>query len=242
MVALKPLKYCAALVAGGLLLLAAPPWEKKDFSEWTKSDAIQLLNASPWARQATVSRASLEADRKAGLTTAHPLAQTGLPSYGGESGGPDAYGGGGGFGSQTSGSTGRVIIVQWSSALPVRLAQLKAEGGEGQPAASEVEGATRPMENYAITVAGLPAPKDKAAAEKQLANAAALLRKGKEPIRSASAEVIAGPGNSLAVFTFPKFSISLDDKEVEFKAVIGRMEVSRKFALKDMRYRGKLEL
>lgn len=232
-----------ALAAAAMLLLAAPSWEKKDFAQWSKNDAMQLLNSSPWARQATVSKAKLDADRKAALTTAHPMAQTGLASYGGESGGPDAYGGGGGFGSQTSGSTGRIIIVQWSSALPVRLAQLKAEAANGQPSPVDVQGATRPVNAYAVTVAGLPAPKDKAAAEKQLANAAVLLRKGKAPIRSTGAEVIVGTGNSLVMFSFPKSNaISLDDKEVEFKTEIGPMEVSRKFELKDMRYRGNIEL
>ena len=44
-------------------------------------------------------------------------------------------------------------------------------------------------------------------------------------------------------FLFPKTeAITLDDKEVEFVAKLGRIEIRRKFKLKDMMVGEKLEL
>jgi len=45
------------------------------------------------------------------------------------------------------------------------------------------------------------------------------------------------------VFLFPRTANVLeDDKEVTFLTSMGRMEVRSKFALKEMNFRGKLEL
>ena len=37
-------------VSSATLLLAAPSWQKKDFSQWTTDDAKKILSDSPWAK------------------------------------------------------------------------------------------------------------------------------------------------------------------------------------------------
>ena len=43
-----------APVCFGMVLLGAPFWQKKDFSQWTVSDAKKMLSDSPWAKTVTV--------------------------------------------------------------------------------------------------------------------------------------------------------------------------------------------
>jgi hypothetical protein len=43
-----------APVCFGIVLLGAPFWEKKDFSQWTVADAKKMLSNSPWAKTVTV--------------------------------------------------------------------------------------------------------------------------------------------------------------------------------------------
>ena len=68
-----------------------------------------------------------------------------------------------------------------------------------------------------------------------------LVRKGKDPI--APANIVVNSGASVVYFVFPKTDvISEDDKDVEFRMNIGRIQVKEKFSLKDMHFSGKLEL
>lgn len=43
-----------APVCFGMVLLAAPFWQKKDFSQWTVDDAKKMLSDSPWAKTVTL--------------------------------------------------------------------------------------------------------------------------------------------------------------------------------------------
>jgi hypothetical protein len=76
----------------------------------------------------------------------------------------------------------------------------------------------------------------------ELAKGAALQRKDKDPIPAGAVQRIPGEKGSVAFF-FPKTSaITLEDKEVEFVSKVVRIEVRRKFKLKDMVVGDKLEL
>jgi len=56
-------------------------------------------------------------------------------------------------------------------------------------------------------------------------------------------ETIESSGGRTFVFLFPRTgNILADDKEVSFASSLGPMEIKSKFALKDMTFKGKLEL
>jgi hypothetical protein len=164
----------------------------------------------------------------------------GMGGGGGRRGGGmgEAGGGGGGAPSMT-------VHVRWQSALPIRQAlvvnKLGHEKADSEQA-KEFIGRTIPY--YVVAVVGLPAnmaariPDDQLA---ELAKTATLVRKDKDPIAAESAQKLPGEGG--VAFLFPKASaITLDDKEVEFVSKVGRLEVKRKFKLKEMVLADKLEL
>jgi hypothetical protein len=51
-----------------------------------------------------------------------------------------------------------------------------------------------------------------------------------------------GFGGGLVLVRFPRDEITVEDREVDFFARVGRLEFGRKFKLADMRVGGKLEL
>jgi hypothetical protein len=134
-------------------------------------------------------------------------------------------------------------VVRWESAGPMRAALKKSEAAPAY---------------YVLTVAGLPmggrrpaegAP-DPAQVEQRRKAAIARLResstlsvKGKEPLAPETAEA-AGPGGQLVALSFSRESLPIQasDKEVTFAAKMGPLEVKTKFVLKEMTWKGKLEL
>src|SRR5262249_9747757 len=97
---------------------------------------------------------------------------------------------------------------------------------------------------YLVGIVGLPANMPQMPAERlneMAKTSVSLLRKDKDPIAAESA--IPSPKDKAVYFMFPKTSpITLEYKEVEFAAKVGRIEVKRKFKLKDMMIGDKLEL
>ncbi len=75
----------------------------------------------------------------------------------------------------------------------------------------------------------------------QLMTSTQLVRKGKDPI--APVNVVVNANTTTVYLVFPKTdAISDDDKDVEFRLNLGRINVREKFSLKDMHFSGKLEL
>jgi hypothetical protein len=70
---------------------------------------------------------------------------------------------------------------------------------------------------------------------------AKLLRKGKPSLLPEDVKL--DPSTGAIQFIFPKKNpISIEEKEVTFATPFGPMRISKKFRLKDMTYKGKLEL
>jgi hypothetical protein len=70
-----------------------------------------------------------------------------------------------------------------------------------------------------------------------------LIRTGHNPVYRAKVEVSEGGQERVVLFYFAKTDpIELADKEVEFRLSTTPLGVTRKFALKGMKYQGKLEL
>lgn len=245
-------------LSAAVLLVTAASWQKKDFSQWTADDAKKVLGDSPWAKQVSISGGTAGAEQGGAPASSAP-SQSPAPSAGGGSragggsapmGSPSGGGArGGGMAPSSEPSAAapqtRVLIV-WVSATPVRLAELKSKAGEGQPSQGDVEQAKKPADSYQIALIGVPG-QPQSGEENQLAAAATLNPKGKEPIKASSVkEQPESGGNSrVLIFTFPKTEpITLDDKSVEFRLAKGPLptDVKENFKLKDMQFGGKLEL
>lgn len=140
------------------------------------------------------------------------------------------------------------VTVQWESALPVRLGEAKLSGGEVNAAA------IKPLNEYVIAVVGLPKsgfqPKQGGSSgeepdDEQLADhlkTLTVLSYGSQRLNPIKVELNQGR-DGRAIFHFEKSEpITLQDKDAEFRITSDRMEIKKKFALKDMEYQGKLEL
>jgi len=230
------------LVAAAALLMAADlVWKSKPAAQWTEEDAKQILVRSPWAREnrATITRRLTEDQlREAGqMGQPRGLGNEGIdPKGSGERVSPNIFTGPGGDDrSPRSLPRPMTLQVRWESALPVRLAEIKAH---------EVE----PLEGdgYQIAVYGVPGgdfkgdPKELG---KPLKNLAALKREGKKDVRPVSVEVFQRENDVVVVYLFPLTAeITKKDRQIQFEAQIGRIVVAQTFELSVMEFMGKLEI
>ncbi len=200
-------------------------WNEKQPGEWTEEEIRELLTNSPWARPATV-------NYNAGPgNVGRPAASGG--GYGGRraSRAPVVTG----PGDTPMGKQQYQAVVRWESAQPVR-------------AASHSQSTDDPLANYVINVIGdlpmLGTHKDEDLAQRQqrsdmLKDFTRLERKN-DPIYL-SKVIFKSPTETL--FYFPRLdTIFPDDKQVTFVTKLGPLAVRARFTLKEMVYRGKLEL
>lgn len=137
----------------------------------------------------------------------------------------DGIPGGGALPGGSGGNASMAIrpTVRWESALPIVFAL-----GKTQRSASDTE-------FYIVSVS------DPLLRGTRLDAAAAYLRvKDRAPIRAENIET----GSGSIRFFFPRANhpITLADKDVTFEAQVGPLDVKAKFSLKEMTYRGQLEL
>ncbi|MCE5308428.1 MAG: hypothetical protein LLG20_12380 [Acidobacteriales bacterium] len=231
----------AALSAVGL---SGDFWNTKAPAQWSEKETQQILSSSPWARQAkTEFRARGE---RPGQGEMRPPEGGGPPMGGGERG-PGPGMGGPGMGGPM-GPPEFKAAVRWESALPVQDA-LK------QKLPQEYVG------YYVIAVEGLPQMRRppmrrreggpqmdqdqmrKRMMERMKENTLLAL-KGNDSLKPERIETRASGESSIFLFFFPRGEapFALEDKELTFSTVFGPMEVKASFPLKDMVYRGKLEL
>jgi hypothetical protein len=252
-----------ALLKPGLLILpaialfAAQPWSK-DPNQWTLQDAHHILADSPWAQAANASFAVVEADEPLPPGPLPGAAQAGMN---GSRGASDGNWDGGVGRLPSTGLPSIRVIIRWDSALPVRqaLLRLQSAGEAGSPANTD-EGA----KYYIITIIGLvPSGQYKSAGQLETRSSSAdtgnsgpqdpeqmleglmaqsrLMPRDRKPLRPEDVKLDAGTG-TLHLF-FPRSEvIELRNKEVVFATRFGSMTLQKQFHLKDMTYKGKLEL
>lgn len=119
-------------------------------------------------------------------------------------------------------------------------AQLKSQASEKAPSQTDIEAASKPADSYVVAVIGLP----KGIADPQsLGTAASLTPNKKDPIKSTQVKVQPVGNGEAYVFTFPKSTpLAVEDKDVEFRLEAGKLDIKKKFSLKDMQYQGKLAI
>ncbi len=239
-----------ALVAQ--LAQAQVAWIDKPVARWTDSDARLVLSESPWSKQVepVLKNDGRRGGRGGGIGT--PIGSIGIGVGGIGIGGPrrGGRGPGGGMpppvglpqGGRTIGDeiaprSIAPVTVRWESALPVQEAELKTADGNA-PIVDEA--------NYTLAVVGLPnrlVNGDPQALAKQWKGQAKLKRSGKKDIKPSEVRVLPRDEGLVVMFLFSRSNpITINDREVEFEAVIGPLELKQVFTLSEMSYAGKLEL
>lgn len=243
-------RFLLGLIVAAGIAVAASSWQKEDPGQWTSEDVYQILNNSPWSKSVnvTVARGSGYGNQSPGNNGTWG---EGMPGGGMGRGG---WGGGMGGGMGRRGDRypqaqqGPAVTVQWESAVPVRLAEAKLAGGAADASA------IKPLNDYVIAVVGLP----RSGFDPGLTNTAGadsddarfvdhlkvitVLSFGHERLNPTKIELNQGR-DGRTIFHFEKSEpITLQDKDAEFRITADRMEIRKKFALKDMEYQGKLEL
>ena len=244
---MRSYRVCALVAAGlpAILLFAAEPfWATKPAAQWTAEDARQILSKSPWAAEvpAGISRRLSEDELREGgqMGQPHGVGYDGVDPKG--SGPqlpkslPDLLVGRTPPSKRTK-PQATVLRLRWESALPVRIAELKA--GEIDPPTLEGDG-------YRIAVYGIPGTYFKGDPKRlgdPLKENALLKRENKKDVKASRAEVFNLSDGVAVVYLFPlSAEISPKDRQVEFDAQIGRIVVVRLFDLDGMMFQGKLEL
>ena len=221
---LLALGFGVGLMEGPGSLLSADFWDQKPPEEWTKEEIQRLLSKSPWSKDASI------------VNTAQtgPLSTPRNMNRRGRVGNPNND-------NQIPEITGKWQGgVRWDSALPVR-------------EALKTKMSVVLSENYIINVFGnvpSPAPSNEDSADERKTKFDILqertrLERKDDPIELkrvelAPASPFSPPGT---LFYFSRvFPLTLEDKQVTFITKIGPLEVKCKFTLKEMLYRGNLEL
>jgi len=212
-------------------LLAAVPaaafvskefWNGKMPSDWTDAEIRQLLNQSPWAKEGSIS----DTTQRGSL---------GSNAAGAGGGGGRRRGRGAASPSGAATNTGPLVTwkatVRWESALPVREALHRGAPGELP-------------EDYVLNVFGEVPGVDPDASDAILKDNTTLEHKG-DQIKLNRVEL--APKNSMSeagtLFYFSRrLALRLEDQEAIFTTKLGPLKVKCKFTLKDMLYRGNLEL
>ncbi len=254
----KQFIFLQGIVVASLLsvAVAGTSWQNDDPSQWTSEDVYQILNNSPWSKSVGVTsaaRGSGYGGQSPGNGGSGPWGEGGQMPGGGMGRGGGMGGGGMGRGRGNGGyprpEQSTTVTVQWESALPVRLAEAKMSGGAADPAAM------KPLNEYVIAVIGLPKsgfgprgstgnPGDDSD-DTTLADhlkVITVLSVGHERLNPTKIELNQGR-DGRTIFHFDKSEpITLHDKTAEFRITGDRMEIRKKFTLKDMEYKHNLEL
>ena len=228
-----------ALSFAALLVGADSSWRTKAVADWTEQDAREVLASSPWAKVVVPGIAPRETEdqrREGGnMGQPHGVGYDGIddriyhpevlgnPFGGAEKAGPPL--------------PAIRLLVRWESALPVRAAEFKVRES-GPPTLSD--------EGYVIAVYGIPVKNFKGDPKRlgePFKNLATLRMPGKNDVRPISVEVFELTGGAAVVYRFPlSAEIGSRDTLVEFRALIGRLEVSNVFHIDQMQFQGKLEI
>jgi hypothetical protein len=214
-------------------------WKSKPIASWTDRDAEQILERSPWAKMtvAGIARRQSEDERRAGGNMGQPtgVGYDGIDDRRVRPVLPQNV-----FtAAPTRPSKAQIIrlLVRWESAMPVQAAELKR--GEATPPTLSTSG-------YLIAVYGVPftdANGDPLSLAKFFKESAFLKRAGKPDVKPLSVEAFELEHNVAVVYRFPAWAeIGKRDGNVQFIALIGRLQVSQTFNVEEMQFQGKLEL
>ena len=214
------------------LMAADPAWMNKEVAQWSKEDAKQFLNSSPWVAKTEVtilpqrSEAQMrEAGRMGmmkggvGLEALSPSILTGL---------------GGGNRLVKKPAKRQTLPVRWESASLIRSAELKT-GDERAPA---WEG-----DYYAVAVYDVPGLEDQKTLPLELRKSSFLRLRGEKDIKPSRVDLLFNENGATVVFLFPRTQpITKRDAHIWFVAQIGQLFLEQSFETGKMQFRGKIDL
>jgi hypothetical protein len=201
-------------------------WNDKTPSQWTPDEVDLLLNKSPWAKDAAI---SYYGGQNGPLSNTLPGERRSSPRNASSGTSPSAMS-----------PAAWKAVIRWESALPVQLAL------KGTPSPD--------LEKFYILnmvgdVPSIGATPDEDAAQRAarfetLKQVTKLEHKGDEILLS---KVEAAPRNDYTLagtrFYFSRgLALRLEDKQAIFSTKLGPIDVKCKFTLRDMMYKGNLEL
>ena len=217
-------------------------WIRKEYTQWSDEEVRKMITDSPWAKDVTV-RAPASALGGRGRGSGAPAAaDVETNAAGGGRGGRGRGGRGGGAGDSDGGGESEVFLtlkISWRSALPMKEAVLNSRGITGAEAQRTLG---QEEKEYVIVVSGLP---ERLAAtvrnSSQLQRS--VLKTGKRIIALAAADFQQRTQTVDLFLVFPRTEpLLVEDRDVEVIVQLGQLEARKKFNLKDMVYKGKLEL
>lgn len=222
---------------------AAPPpqWMVKPTTAWSAEDAKQILVKSPWSARVPVTllRLQSESERRDGGQMGRPHGVGYDYIEGAENKTkPD--------GALTPlvrrskdglGAAGTILLLRWETAMPVRVAELKAKVME--PPLLEDDG-------FVLAVYGVPGKFFNGSPEAlgaPLKKDAILRREGKKDVRPVRVEVFQRDADLVVAYVFSRSEeFTRSDKFLQFRAQIGRFTVVHDFDLQQMWFQGRLEM
>jgi hypothetical protein len=218
-------------------------WRTKPPEQWSEADAKQVLSASPWAKTvpARIGARPTEDQLREGGQMGQPKG-VGFEGVDKDNRGlkvkPNIFTPeGAGERSPRSMVQPFTVKLRWESALPIRLAEVKAH---------EIEPPTLEGDGYCLAVYGVPGvyfKQDPKKLGEPLKDQAFLKRDGKKDVKPTSVEVFQREDGLVVVYLFPSSAeISKRDMLVRFEAHIGRVVVDYSFDVSQMEFMGKLEL
>ena len=171
---------------------------------------------------------------------------SGPAQVGSSAGGGDFDSTGGAFGSF------HPLFVRWDTSLSMRQALARLRYGGASLASPEAQKFLKPeRDHFVICVAGLPPQMARLATEEkdrileEIRVESFLQIKGRPPLAAEVVQIGAEQGWAELRILFPRRGsqdIRLKDNRVEFISKISKQKISRKFKLKDMVFKGSLEL
>ena len=208
--------------AGAKLAASKEFWEAEDPEQWSKDEVGHLLNQSPWAKPAAISFRN-----SGGVLN--------LPGFGRVSPG-QPYPGAippGDKGRNASNPLAFQAVIRWESARPIRLAERNHAFDNSQ---FYVLAAIGDFPSAGEANEDLDAREQRREMFQEFTR---LERKGDAPLYLDRIEPVA----TGIRFYFSRLDpIKESNKEITFTTKVGPLEFKARFALKDMFYRGKLEL
>ena len=202
-----------------------------------------MLTDSPWSRTVTIALGGPvgRGGGRSGGGFGGGFGGGGAARLGGRGGG--GRGGGGDFGPAPRRMT---LTISWRSALPVKQAVVRGKIGADTrrlPERRQFLAQQEPL--YIVSVAGFPRQFTRLAQDRDaLIRETSLELEDREPIPAEDVEVLVGNDETVIIeYAFSRdAAITVDDKEVEFIAKVGEIEIKRTFKLEDMVFGEQLAL
>lgn len=224
----------SCVLGASLALCAASFWEDSPPERWTASQIERLVLDSPWARPAEVDFVGARSAPSTFPGGRSPRG-TGLPGGGTRFPAPFPGTGGWGFTEDLAASPDADVVARWESAWPVQ--QALAAAANAAPAPFDPEHRILALTSLPFGVARLAEEPDR------ILSGTALLRKSGPQIRARRVEIVPQPGAPGVRLFFPRdMGLEPDEKTLELVMQLEDYQVVAKFKLKEMLFRGRLEM